>query len=270
MTIRLLRSWNGIPIGTILNSGDAATETALVANGAASFDLSGGNPFVPNDPFSDGITPPGMLYANRPDVLLFNGHEFNFYDIGGGSVRQGGGNKLRSNGVRYKPVNGEAIIDCVDTANQGAQQAAIQSLTPNRVLQPANLFRTFDRFELKGSLSKNGATDSATIRVHFGPLGTQVDPAAWTTTAMLAASRAGALDLRFKLLSNVLMRMEGNQDPASASFTGFSTTVVSAGVAISDISANDMYWTVSVQQSGATDRVTLEDLLIKWQATDSV
>lgn len=50
MTVRLLRPFNGYPIGAVVSLG-AATETALVNTYGASYDLTGGVAYAPNDPF---------------------------------------------------------------------------------------------------------------------------------------------------------------------------------------------------------------------------
>lgn len=50
--IKLLRAWNGYAAGTVLNSGDGATEAALVANGTATFNVTGGLANQPNAPYA--------------------------------------------------------------------------------------------------------------------------------------------------------------------------------------------------------------------------
>lgn len=50
MTVKLLRDWNGNPVNTLLTLG-SATENALTASFTATFNLSGGIAYSPNNPY---------------------------------------------------------------------------------------------------------------------------------------------------------------------------------------------------------------------------
>lgn len=77
MSIRLLSTWNGYPVGTILDSGDVATEAALVTTGIATRNLTSGTVYTPNAPY--GRTPVqavvqdltgNLVGRNRPRFAL--------------------------------------------------------------------------------------------------------------------------------------------------------------------------------------------------------
>lgn len=86
MTIKLLQAWNGYAAGSILNTGDRATEAALVAQFIATYDTTGGvvpprDQFSSKDlqivpdgsPVSGGAAVGGYRFVTIIDSLSFNG-----------------------------------------------------------------------------------------------------------------------------------------------------------------------------------------------------
>jgi hypothetical protein len=268
MTIQLLQTWNGVPAGVILSTGDAATEAALVANGTASYTTTTGNPYVPNDPYSAGQVAPSMTWAARKLASLVPGMQVRFSDVGGGSLFNGGGNVLFSTGTRWKPVNGSILLDAIDTANIGVANTTEQQLNPNHVVIPAGLIAGFDRLRVFLAMSKSGGADTSTIRLRFGPLGTVADPVIATITSLATTMQSLGSVMQFKRASATTLQKQGSGDP-NLSYDGASTTPYPAAVTISNLDTTPMYLTVSAQMTGGTEFTTLQDLTFELLATDS-
>lgn len=268
MTIRILRAWNGYFPGAIVTNGDAATEAALVQAGIASFTLTGGNNFIPNDPYSDGVTAQAMLWADRPSALVLAGHQIRFQDVGGGASGTGGGNLFFANGSRWKPLNGSCLLDAIDSANSAVANTTEQQLSPNRVAIPAGLLMDFDRLRIFLSSSKNGTTDTTTLRVRFGPLGTVADPALATITALATTNQSYGTILQFKRLSATTVQKQGAGDP-NASYGGPSATAYPAAVTVSNMDTSVMFLSITSQMTGGTEVTTLQDMTVELCATDS-
>lgn len=75
MAVKLLAPYNGLPTGTIMNTGDQATEAALVSRLLATFNLSGGTPYVPNAPYAE--TPAASTPTQTIWDKLRRGYEIN-------------------------------------------------------------------------------------------------------------------------------------------------------------------------------------------------
>jgi hypothetical protein len=269
MTIRFLRAWNGYTPNQIATL-DTGTETSLTAQGIASATLTGGNTSNPGDVLGFTVVAQAMMFGDRPLVGPALGKAYRFYDVGGGGASSpaGGGSFLFSNGLRWKPMNGEAALDAIDTANTSILNAAEQQLNPNHATIPAGLIGDFDRLIVFVGLSKSGATDTKTLRLRYGPLGTTADPLI-ASVAIAAATLSAGFFFQFRRNSATTLQRMGNTDTAGSGYLGQGTTAFAAATTVSDMDANPMFLTISSQSSGATDSVSLVDMLLKWSATDT-
>lgn len=212
---------------------------------------------------------PAMLWGNRPAATSANvGRQARFTDVGG-NLGTGGGNFYFSNGTRWKPMNGSIVLDSVDTANAGIANTTEQQLNPNHIIIPAAVIGDFDRLRLWVSMSKSATTDSATIRIRFGPLGTIADPVLSTITTLATTNQSLGFLTEFKRLSSTTMQKQGNAS-TDISYMGANAAAYPAAVTVSDMNANGMYLSITSQMAAGTEIVTLQDYTLELYATDSL
>lgn len=209
---------------------------------------------------------PLLTWANRASAVSTGLARFS--DVGGGSTGTGGGNFFFYNGTRWKPMAGSICLDAVDTANSGVANTTEQNLNPNHVLIPAGVIGDYDRLRLWVSLSKNAASDSSTIRVRFGPLGTTADPILATVTTLATTNQSLGFIMEFKRNSATTIQKQGNAS-TDLSFVGASAGAYPAAVTVSNMDSNGMYMSITSQLTGGTEIVTLQDFVLELCATDS-
>lgn len=209
---------------------------------------------------------PAITWASRPVAASFLGAQFRFTDVGG-NTGAGGGNYFYSNGVRYKAVNGEALLDAVDTANPGITGVTEQQLNPNHIVIPAAVIAGMDRLDVTCGVSKSGTTDTMVMRVRFGPLGTIADPVL-ATVNVAAASQSAGFSLKFKRISDTTIQLQGSANTI-LSYGSESGTAYAAAVTVSAMSTTPMYMSITAQMGGTTDTPTLQDYTLKLSCTDS-
>lgn len=208
------------------------------------------------------------LWAARPAAASVPGGIIRFTDVGGGQTGTGGGTFMFSNGVRWKPLNGNTLLDAIDTPNVAVANTTEQNLNPNHVLIPAGVIGDYDRLFLNLTFSKVGTADSATLRVRFGPLGTIADPVIATITALSGTAQSFGGILGFKRASATTLQKLGNADP-SASFFNASNGAYPAPVAVSNMDSTAMYMSLTSQMTGGTEVSTLQDYRLELFTTDS-
>jgi hypothetical protein len=213
------------------------------------------------------LRPLSAVWASRA-LYQTAGAIVRFTDVGPSESGTGGGNFFYWNGARWKPVGSNVLLDAVDTPNTSVANTTEQSLTANRVAIPAGVIGNFDRVLLRATVSKNNTADTCTLRVRFGPLGTVADPILATITTLAGANQSFGTPLEFKRLSATSMQKEGNAD-TSNSFGGANANAFPAAVAVSDMDANPMFFTLSEQMTTGTETATLQNLTVELFATDS-
>lgn len=212
------------------------------------------------------VNPPPALWANRALFQTEVGRQVQFTDVGGGNPSTGGGATMRWNGTRWKPVNSQVLLDAIDTANVGAANATEQQLNPNHAAIPAGLTQNYDRFLVRITLTKSGATDAATLRLRLGPAGTAAD-ALLATVAIAAGTQSFGGMIEFKRLSATSVEQEGNADTGT-SFSGPSANASPAAVAVSSMDSNTMYMSLTVQMTAGTEAPTLKDYTLELLAAE--
>lgn len=214
------------------------------------------------------VQPATALWANRAQYQTNAGVLVRFTDVGGGNPGPSGGNLMTWNGARWKPVGANLVLDAIDTPNNGVANTTEQNLNPNHVAVNANLLAAGDRLRMFLSVSKNGASDSATLRLRYGPLGTVADPVIATISTLAGTNQSYGTIIEFKYLSSTSLQKQGNADPSN-SYAGGSTGTFSTAVAVSDMTANPMFMSLTAQLSGGTEVVTLQDYTLELIATDA-
>lgn len=211
---------------------------------------------------------PAMLWAARPTASATNvGQQIRFTDVGG-NVGTGGGNFFFSNGTRWKPVNNSVVLDSVDTPNAGLANTTEQNLNPNHIVIPAGVIGNFDRLRLWTSISKSAGTDSTTINIRFGPLGTIADPTLATITSLATTNQSLGFLLEFKRTSATAMQKQGNAS-TDVSYNGASVGAYPAAVTVSNMDSTAMFLSITSQLAAGTEIVTLQDYTLELYATDS-
>lgn len=221
-------------------------------------------------PAGSGSTQPvyfgSRLWAQRPAAASATDAVIRFRDVGGGQAGTGGGTFMYSNGVRWKPI-GEALLDAIDTPNSAVANTTEQQLNPNHVVIPAGLILDYDRLLINLSFGKAGTTDSSTLRLRFGPLGTTADPVIATITALAGTAQSYGADVAFKRMSATTLQKLGNADP-SASFINTSNAAFPAVIAVSSMDSNAMYLSLTSQMTGGTEVATVQDYTLKLLAAE--
>ena len=166
--------------------------------------------------------PLNTLWANRVSYQIV-GALVRFTDVGPSESGNGGGNILYWTGTRWKPVGSNLLLDSIDSANAGNNGTTEQQLNGNHVAVNAGLTANGDRFRFMGTVSKNGTTDTCTVRLHYGPLGTASDPVIATIATLAGASQTLGVMLEFKRVSSTSLQKEGNAD-TSTSYNGASSS----------------------------------------------
>lgn len=174
------------------------------------------------------------------------------------------GVETRSNGVRHRPVNGEAVLGTKDGTtliNAAAETALWMCAVPWQLLGLGDLL------ELELTQTKDAGASTITWFVHFGPLGTIADPHILITPGtpdtngsvnmVTAANRSGGSRLQWRIESNTSLQKLGNITAAN-SFGGISGAPVPAPITgLGAILTQPNYLTVSAAGAGAAEGVQL-------------
>ena len=161
-------------------------------------------------------------------------------------------------GTRWKPLNGIATLATLDATTASianSETIVLQTLIPAGLLKPG------DRIRVYGTATKSGTTDAATIRWRLGTAGTTADTQIFTSGIMSTAQRYWAGIYENRLESNT-----STQQLVTGTFYGYSgasATALLAPVTISSAAANNLYFSVSILSTGATDTVQMVDCQIE-------
>lgn len=207
------------------------------------------------------------LWANRAQYQQA-GAMVRFTDVGGGTLGTGGGTVWFYNGTRWKLHNNAGVLDAIDTANAGVANTSIQQLNPNHPAIPAGVIQNYDRLRARGTLKKSGTSDSATVRLHLGPLGTTADPVIDTFTALAGVNQTYPFMADYKRLSATSVQPLGAGD-RNSSLVAASTAAEPAAVTVSNLDSTPMFLSISQQMTGGTEFVTVTDFTLELSTTDS-
>ncbi len=172
---------------------------------------------------------------------------------------------LRSNGTRWRPFSGMALLHQTTSATAisgtSEQKAAGFQLPPGGLIQPG------DRLRMRLTFSKSGLTDSGTIGI---AMGTNVDiisdaDLVGPTAYLAAANRSGGSLVDFCFTLATATQKLGGASVFATSFGGASATALPAAVTgLPDItSATPVYLGVTMLMGGTTDSMTLVDWTVE-------
>ena len=200
-------------------------------------------------PITGGVIP-SSTWANIPAASTVSaGTQWRVTDIGSA------GSIWVSDTVRWRPLGGRVIL-----ARLGAQVSGIDTneTIPLQALIPAGSWQTYDTILTWATLNKTGTTNSLTARIRVGTAGTTSDTLVDSYSAMSAGQRAGGTILPTKLLSATSAQRTGSGTAGTSGFGGGSAVVASA-VTITSAAANDLYISLGLLMSGATDTGAIDD-----------
>ncbi len=211
-------------------------------------------------PWANNPLPQYATFAALPAAnTVPTGYQANITGLGSN------GTILVSNGTRWLPLNGSAILKglaaAVSAPGGAAETIALQFTFP------AGLLKQYDRIVVRSGVSKAGTTTTGTIGFRFGTLGTTGDTQIATWTILPAASRSVGAISEFRVESDTTVRFHGTQ-AATGTNAGIAAAPIAAGLAaavtVSGMTANAMILTMTVTP-GATDATAIEDAEIVWE-----
>lgn len=201
--------------------------------------------------FVTSITLPSVAYASIPAP----GNAGKIVRVSDFGTK---GSLLMDDGTRWKPMNGCTVLATLDT---------VSSSIPNSeaiVFQyaiPANALQNKDRLRLRVSLTKSGATDTATMRFRMGTAGTTGDTLLYSGTALAAANRTSgiATDLRLETATTIQQLANSSSAGATVGYSAVANTAAAAAVTITSAAANALFFSVSIFTSSTNDTVAMLD-----------
>jgi len=217
---------------------------------------------------SSPIAFPAYTWAAKPAAASSSGQIIRITDVSAGQSGTGGGALFISNGVRWKPLNGEVVIDGIDTANDGIANTAENIVTPTSVVIPAGLLANYDKLKLLLTASKNGVSDTCTIRLLWGSTGTVADAAIGQITALAGGNQSFGSMFVFKRISATTIQKMGSADTAGG-FTGASLTAFPAPVTVQNMDSNAMRLTITMRMTNGTELPTIQDMQLTLSASDN-
>lgn len=123
-----------------------------------------------------------------------------------------------------------------------------------QALLPAGLLRAGREFIVRSVFGKSGAVDASTfLRVRLGPAGTVADPFLWENNpGMASGNRSWCAETTHVLTSATNVRQVGplNLGGWSGGGTSFSSP---QDKTVSDVDANPLYLSLSIDMNGTTD-----------------
>jgi hypothetical protein len=172
------------------------------------------------------------------------------------------GTKVRSNGTRWLPMGGRALLKHLGPAQSGVGSTSTIVLQSPQL--PAGLIQTGDLilFDITG-MAKNGTTDNGVLDCLVGTAGTTADTsllAGAAVTAMAAANQTADAMLCFKVVSSTSAQRVGVQN-GSGLYGGGGVSTVAAPVAVTvpNLSSSAVFLSFAIASSGATNTMAIQE-----------
>jgi hypothetical protein len=170
---------------------------------------------------------------------------------------------VRSDGTRYKPVGGTAILSSLgaEIGTSGTTEVIL-----HQAFIPAGLIKAGDTIRKQISLSKNGASETSDYSFRLGAAGTIADTQLQTFQILAAASRTLGMMAEWKVLSATTIRRIGNGSQATP-FAGAATATRPDAATIPNIETNNLYLSAGILMSSTTEIVTMHAMAFEWVAS---
>lgn len=257
-----LRSWT-IGAGTlpqigpysgmqrIMISCSAGSIAATVGEGAATA--------APFNPAKDGLLLPdstvyfitNSAFASLPPAATNSGRIFRVTDLG---------NCLfESNGTRWRPSNGRALIGGMDAGF--STSGTTETIVFQKAL-PAGCLANFDRLVMRMSTTKSASVETATLNLRLGTTGTVADTAVQNFVIATNTMLSGGFLVDFKRIDATHIKKLGNGANNSA-YSGQVTSLPNPSVVVSSMDATTTYLTATITMSGSSETFALIDLSLE-------
>lgn len=209
---------------------------------------------------ADGMTTPGgttvyfitnSTFANLPPAATNSGRIYRVTDLG---------NCLfESNGTRWRPVNGRALIGGMDAGF--STSGTTETIVFQKAL-PAGCLANFDRLVMRMSTTKSASVETATFNLRLGTTGTVADTAIQNFVIATNTMLSGGFLVDFKRVDATHVKKLGNGANNSA-YSGQATSLPNPSVAVSSMDATTTYLTATITMSGSSEAFALIDLSLE-------
>jgi hypothetical protein len=233
---------------TVSNGSGAAGNPTLSIPSAVTFTsktITGGTYSSPT------LTTPivtATAFASLPSAASNSGSLAFASDLGAG------GSLVRSDGTRWRPINGRTLLKL---SSLGSAIGSTETIVMQTQL-PAGVLVAGDVLSITFAATKSGTTDGANWSVRMGTAGTTADAAQSTANAalMAAAQVNGNAQVEFLIASATTTQRLGAQ-AGPGYFGANSANATQAAQAVSNIS-NSLYVSLTLVSTGATNTTTLQ------------
>lgn len=164
-----------------------------------------------------------------------------------------------SNGTRWRPVNGRAVIKTLPTEFSMSGTTAVKAFES---ILPAGCVKDGDTLQLRYTLGKSGTAETCQITVRLGTAGTTADTTLSSFGPLVTTNISAGILADYKRLSAASVRKQGNGANNSA-FAGQSTAAVNSPVAVSSLDSNAMYLAIWMANSAAVETSTMYDCILE-------
>jgi hypothetical protein len=167
---------------------------------------------------------------------------------------------FESNGTRWKPVNGIAVIGGLDT---DASTAATAETNLFQKALPIGLVQNGDRLRLRQTVGKSGTAETASWVLRMGKSGNTGDAAISSGALLATTNDAMGMLYDLKRVSATSVRKLGHGAQANQ-YNGTATADVAAAVSTVDsMDTNIFYLSVNWATSVGTEIITVYDLQLE-------
>jgi len=172
---------------------------------------------------------------------------------------------FESNGTRWKPVNGMAVIASLDT---DFTMTGVTETIAFQKLLPAGLLKNGDKLRIRCSIGKSGTSETTTLALRLGATGTTADTALQSFGAMATTTvSVGMLD-DFKRLSATTIRKLGNGSQLTQ-YAGGATAATAFPVTVSNMDSTALYLSATLTQSSTVETGSMYDFSLELVASAS-
>lgn len=242
---------------------DRAYGNQLIADGAAVLNTSGDGSVVTAQ--VDSLT--GLIGLNANGSVFYPIQNFTFATLPSAVLNSGvtarvtdlNNSLWESNGTRWRPVNGKAVIKTLPTEFSMSGTTAVKAFES---ILPAGCVKDGDTLQLRYTLGKTGTAETCTINVRLGSAGTVADTALSSFGPLATTNISAGILADYKRLSATSVRKQGNGANNSA-FAGQSTAAVNSPVTVASLDAAPAYLAIWMNNSAAVETSTMYDCILE-------
>lgn len=192
-----------------------------------------------------------VTWANLPAAASFQGRICRVSNLNNAL--------FESNGTRWKPVNGRALIGSIDT---DVTMTGTTETVMFQKLFPAGALRNGDVLSLVYSIGKSGTSETTSVGIRLGAAGTTADTSLSAFGPMTTTNQSAGLWAEYSRVSATSVEKCGSGANNSA-FVGPAATTLNAPVTVANMDSNAVYLSLTMAQSAAVETATLRRLRLE-------